>query len=63
MPLSITLKEDAMTDDLPPRDEYIPRIVDEQVQRYLEVFGAVEEAGTKGGGKKKGGCRQGGRGG
>jgi len=59
MPLSITLKEDAMTDDLPPRDEYIPRIVDEQVQRYLEVFGAVEVAGTKWCGKTWTACRHG----
>lgn len=26
---------------------YIPRIVDEQVERYLKVFGAIEIAGTK----------------
>ena len=28
-------------------DGYLPRIVDEQVERYLRVFGAVEIAGTK----------------
>lgn len=27
--------------------DYLPRIVDEQVQRYLGIFGAVEIAGTK----------------
>ena len=27
--------------------EYLPRIVDEQIQRYLQVFGAVEVAGTR----------------
>lgn len=48
-----------MTGDLPPRDEYIPRIVDEQVQRYLEVFGAVEVAGTKWCGKTWTACRHG----
>ncbi|OUP11021.1 DUF4143 domain-containing protein [Collinsella sp. An2] len=26
---------------------YLPRVVDEQVERYLEIFGAVEIAGTK----------------
>ena len=26
---------------------YIPRIVDEQVERYLRIFGAVEIEGTK----------------
>lgn len=26
---------------------YIPRVVDEQIERYLKVFGAVEIAGTK----------------
>ena len=26
---------------------YLPRIVDEQVERYLRIFGAVEIAGTK----------------
>ncbi len=36
-----------MPNELPPRDEYLPRIVDIQVMRYLEVFGAVEVAGTK----------------
>lgn len=36
-----------MPNELPPRDDYLPRIVDDQVRRYLEVFGAVEVAGTK----------------
>lgn len=36
-----------MPNELPPRDEYLPRIVDDQVSRYLEIFGAVEVAGTK----------------
>lgn len=26
---------------------YLPRLVDEQVERYLKVFGAVEMADTK----------------
>ena len=26
---------------------YLPRIVDEQVERYLRIFGAVEIEGTK----------------
>ena len=28
-------------------DGYLPRIVDEQIERYLETFGAIEIAGTK----------------
>lgn len=32
---------------LPPRDQYIPRVVDRQIRAYLEIFGAVEVAGTK----------------
>ena len=36
-----------MPNELPPRDEYLPRIVDDQVRRYLEIFGAVEVAGTE----------------
>lgn len=36
-----------MSNALPPENEYLPRIVDDQVRRYLEVFGAVEVAGTK----------------
>ena len=29
------------------KNGYLPRLVDEQIERYLEVFGAVEVAGTK----------------
>ena len=36
-----------MPNELPPRNGYLPRIVDNQVSRYLEIFGAVEVAGTK----------------
>lgn len=36
-----------MQSALPSQADYLPRIVDGQVQRYLEVFGAVEVAGTK----------------
>ena len=35
-----------MPNELPPRDEYLPRIVDDQVRRYLEIFGAVERNGA-----------------
>ena len=43
---------------LPPREQYIPRIVDAQIRRYLEVFGAVEVAGTKWCGKTWSACHQ-----
>ena len=43
--------------DLPNRSEYIPRIVDAQIERYLEIFGAVEIAGTKWCGKTWAACR------
>ena len=46
-----------MPNDLPPRDEYLPRIIDDQVSRYLEIFGAVEVAGTKWCGKTWTACR------
>lgn len=29
------------------KNGYLPRLVDKQIERYLEVFGAVEVAGTK----------------
>ena len=48
-----------MPNELPPRDEYLPRIVDDQVRRYLEIFGAVEVAGTKWCGKTWTACRHG----
>lgn len=35
-----------MTQGITP-DGYLPRIVDEQIQQYLKIFGAVEIAGTK----------------
>lgn len=41
---------------LPPREQYIPRIVDRQIEQYLEVFGAVEVAGTKWCGKTWAAC-------
>lgn len=28
-------------------ESYLPRVVDEQVERYLSLFGAVEISGTK----------------
>lgn len=46
-----------MPNELPPRDEYLPRIIDDQVSRYLEIFGAVEVAGTKWCGKTWTACR------
>lgn len=36
-----------MTDDAVQPQGYLPRVVDEQVERYLRIFGAVEIAGTK----------------
>lgn len=42
--------------DLPNQESYIPRIVDAQIRRYLEVFGAVEVAGTKWCGKTWSAC-------
>ena len=41
---------------LPNQEGYIPRTVDEQIARYLEVFGAVEVAGTKWCGKTWAAC-------
>ena len=38
---------------------YCPRIVDEQVERYLSMFGAVEIAGTKWCGKTWTACAHG----
>lgn len=35
-----------MADDIKPAG-YRPRIVDTEIRRFLEVFGAVEVAGTK----------------
>ncbi len=43
---------------LPPRDQYIPRMVDEQIRQYLGIFGAVEVAGTKWCGKTWTSCSQ-----
>ena len=43
---------------LPPREQYMPRIVDEQIRQYLEIFGAVEVAGTKWCGKTWAACSQ-----
>ena len=43
---------------LPPREQYMPRIVDEQIRQYLEIFGAVEVAGTKWCGKTWTACSQ-----
>lgn len=36
-----------MADEFEKPAGYMPRVVDEQVERYLKVFGAVEIAGTK----------------
>lgn len=36
-----------MADEFEKPVGYMPRVVDEQVERYLKVFGAVEIAGTK----------------
>lgn len=36
-----------MTDDTVQPQGYLPRIVDDQVERYLRIFGAIEIAGTK----------------
>lgn len=47
-----------MPNVLPPRDQYMPRIVDEQVRQYLGIFGAVEVAGTKWCGKTWTACSQ-----
>ena len=47
-----------MPNVLPPRDQYMPRIVDEQVRLYLGIFGAVEVAGTKWCGKTWTACNQ-----
>ena len=40
-----------MADEFEKPAGYMPRVVDEQVERYLKVFGAVEIAGTKWSGK------------
>ncbi|WP_139651346.1 ATP-binding protein [Raoultibacter phocaeensis] len=48
-----------MIDPLPDLADYIPRIVDAQVERYLDIFGAVEVAGTKWCGKTWTACRHG----
>ncbi len=50
-------KEAAVPGVLPPQDQYIPRIVDGQIKSYLEIFGAVEVAGTKWCGKTWTACR------
>ena len=42
---------------LPNQDGYIPRIVDAQIQQYLNVFGAVEITGTKWCGKTWSACK------
>lgn len=47
-----------MQSPLPPREQYIPRIVDAQIRQYLDIFGAVEVAGTKWCGKTWTSCGQ-----
>ncbi len=47
-----------MQGNLPPREQYMPRIVDGQLRQYLDIFGAVEVAGTKWCGKTWTSCSQ-----
>lgn len=48
-----------MTGKMPSQHEYLPRIVDSRVKEYLDIFGAVEIAGTKWCGKTWTACAHG----